>query len=295
MNPFNTLLYKVRCTWKSYRREQALGKLKQEIVNYYSNFPPQNNKEIEDAFEYIRQHPLCTFPGSFSKKYDPNQVVVCKEPTNGLLYVVHEGKKLFFRRSYNATTVRYCYCGLLTEQDADSPHCYTDRQFKIEDNDTLFDIGSAEGIIALSTIEKVGHAVLFEKDREWKEALEATFAPWKEKVTIVPKYVSDYDSEDTISIDSYLTSYPHHPDFLKIDVEGAEEAVLDGMKELLKIAPLKIALCTYHKAEDYEFFTNRLSQQGFRLAPTQGVMLFLNDIQNMKPPYFRKGLIKATL
>ncbi|WP_291585642.1 FkbM family methyltransferase [Bacteroides sp.] len=266
--------------------------MKQKIRAYYSAHPSEY-KEINEALSYMRQHKLCTFPSPFIEKYNSKKIAVQKDPENGLLYVIHEKKKLYFRRSYNPTTVRYCYCGLITEQDADSPHCYTDSKFKIENKEVLFDIGSAEGIFVLSNIEKIGYAVLFEKDKEWVEALEATFAPWAEKITIVPKYVSDHNDKESISIDSFCTSYPYRPDFIKIDVEGAEQDVLNGMEQHLETIPLKIALCTYHKAEDHSLFCKWLSGKSFKITSSKGVMIFLNDIRSLNPPYFRKGLIRA--
>jgi hypothetical protein len=291
MKLLDILEYKVRCTWKNYLWQKKLKKLEQHIINYYSSHP-SNDIEIKDGVNYIRSHSICTFPNSFVEKYNKDKFVVHKDSSNGLLYVIHDGKKLFFKRSYNTTTVKNLYCGLITEQDVESPHCYTDAQFKVEANDILFDIGSAEGNIALANIEKVKQVVLFERDREWIEALEATFAPWKEKVTIVGKYVSDQNDENNISIDTFLKNYPYQPSFVKIDVEGAEDSVLRGMKHLIDTAPLKIALCTYHQAKDYERFTTKFHQQGFKLTPSKGIMLYLNDINNMQPPYFRKGLIR---
>lgn len=288
----NKLKYKVRCTWNNYFRERDLKKMKREINAYYSQHP-SNDDEIKQAVTYLKQHTLCTFPAPFREKYNSDDIPVHTDDSNGLFYVMYGKKKLYFRRSYNKLTVKYSYCGLLTEQDAASPHCYTDDGFKVGEDEVLFDIGSAEGIFVLENIERISHAVLFEKDKEWVEALEATFEPWKEKVTIIPKYVSDHDDEDNIAIDTFLTDYPYHPDFIKIDVEGAEAAILNGMPKLLETAPLKIALCTYHRAEDHSRFTARLSQKGFKVTPSKGVMIFLNNIRLLTPPYFRKGLIKA--
>ncbi len=292
MTLLNKLRYKVKCTCNNYFWKQTLKKKKREIFAYYSIYPSED-KEISKALSYMKQQMLCTFPSSFIEKYNSRNIAVHKDSENGLLYVIHEKKKLYFKRSYNQTTVKYCYCGLITEQDPDSPHCYTDSKFKVENKEVLFDIGSAEGIFVLSNIEKISHAVLFEKDQEWVEALEATFAPWIEKITILPKYVSDHNDKEYISIDNFCTSYPYRPDFIKIDVEGAEQAVLNGMEKYLETIPSKIALCTYHKAEDYSLFCKWLSGKDFKITSSKGVMIFLNDIRSLNPPYFRKGLIRA--
>lgn len=108
-------------------------------------------------------------------------------------------------------TIRY----YTTHPDGQSPHCYISDDFIIDMNDVLFDMGSAEGIIPLTHIERISHVVLFEKDTEWIEALEATFAPWTEKVTLSNHYVSDHNGENFISIDYFLKTYPHRPSFVK--------------------------------------------------------------------------------
>lgn len=294
MSLINTLKYKIRCTWKGYFREQAIKKCQAKIISYYSSHP-SSDSETGKAVQYISTHPICTFPDQFMEKYKSIPITVYRDSGNGLLYVLHEGKKLYFKRSYNERTVKSLYRGLLTEQDVQSPHCYTSNRFTITTGDVFFDIGSAEAIIPLTHIEKTSHVVLFEKDKEWHEALEATFAPWKKKVTIVARYVSDRDDEDFISIDSFLKTYPHLPNFIKIDVEGAEATVLNGMKQLTEHThSLKIALCTYHQAEDYQRFTRLFGQRGDRIEASPGVMLFLNDLENLQPPYFRKGLIRIT-
>ncbi len=65
------------------------------------------------------------------------------------------------------------------------------------------------------------------------------------------------------------------------------------MKSILKQPPLKIALCTYHHAEDFESFCRLLKENDFTYRPSSGLMIYQNDIDNLQPPYFRKGLIKA--
>ena len=51
--------------------------------------------------------------------------------------------------------------------------------------------------------------------------MEATFAPYKEKITIVRKYVSDVDEEDNITLDTFFRDEGKFIDnlFLKMDIE----------------------------------------------------------------------------
>ena len=184
--------------------------------------------------------------------------------------------------------------GLRIEQDSQAPHCYTDEKFGIEPNEVLADIGCAEAYFSLLNIEKLKKVYLFEQDSGWIEALEATFDRWRDKVEIVPRYVSDRNNEREVRLDDFFRNKSPLPDFCKIDVEGAEKRTLEGMEKLLKTKrPLKIALCTYHRAEDFARFSQFFRENGFEHRANPGVMIFQNDIDTLQPPYFRKCLIKA--
>jgi len=57
---------------------------------------------------------------------------------------------------------------------------------------------------------------------------------------------------------------------------------------------VKMALCTYHHQEDYARFSSFLAAQGFSYRRNSGVMIYLNDLERLTPPFFRTCLIKAT-
>ena len=117
----------------------------------------------------------------------------------------------------------------------------------MSENDIVADIGSAEGNFSLSIIDKVKKIYLFESDPEIIQALRVTFEPWKEKVIIVNKYVSDETDDNFITLDSFFAD-KEAPTFLKIDVEGAEYAVLQGAKNILSTTKqMKIAIAAYHR------------------------------------------------
>ncbi|MDR0962702.1 MAG: methyltransferase [Mediterranea sp.] len=291
----DTLLRKTAWTWYKHTHQTCLiewftRRTKRQIVRFYTKHPPQEARARE-AIEYLREHPLHSIPYPFIEKYIHQEIDVYRDTETGLPYVMHEGKKLFFKRSHTDEHVRTQYRQLLMEQDTLSPHRYTDSAFYVDKGDTLFDIGCAEGNFSLSAVETAAHIVLFEGEPEWVEALRATFAPWKEKVTIVPKWVSDVDDEQSVSMDCFLRDYPGITPFIKIDVEGDESRVLKGINRLLTgNQPAKIALCTYHKPDDYATFSSLLADKGFSITPTEGVLVFTYDHQ---PPYVRKALIRA--
>ena len=94
------------------------------------------------------------------------------------------------------------------EQDHRSPHRYFDHIEEFKDK-VLLDVGAAEGILSLMAIEQVKHVYLFECSEDWIDALNKTFEPWKDKVTIIKKFVSDKDDENNVVKSSVIAQRPH--------------------------------------------------------------------------------------
>ena len=286
------LIYKIRSSWKNHLHTNKKKKARKKILKHFSQFPT-SNKEIIAAVDYLSTHPLTTFYGDFQEKYITEEVKVHFDPSNNLPYVITDGKRLYFKRSQNIRTVQILFNSLRIEQDDHAPHCYTDANFKITEGEIMADVGCAEGYFSLLNIEKTKKIYLFEQDREWIEALEATFSHWKEKIKIIPKFISDKNNENEITLDYYFKNTEEKPGFYKIDVEGAEASILKGMEELLH-TPVKIALCTYHNQHDYDLFSSFFEDRKFKHRHSNGLMIFHNDLDNMEPPFFRKCMIKAT-
>lgn len=289
---FQSISYKIECKKNIHIKKKILARKKKDILDYYRKIKSED-LEIKEALGFLKANPIQTFCSDFTMAYRWDQIDVLTDESKGLPYVIHEGKRLYFIRSYRKRTIQYCYSGLLAEQDSRSPHCYLGEGFIIQENDTMLDVGSAEGILSLQHIEKLKQVVLFERDPEWVEALEATFEPWKEKVTIVRKFVSNINDDENITLDRFLADKKYSPSFIKIDVEGAEDKVLNGMTNTFKIPALKIAICTYHQMQDYAVLSDYLIQRDFNCQPSIGLMLFLNNPDNLQAPFFRKGLIRA--
>ena len=156
----------------------------------------------------------------------------------------------------------------------------------------MVDVGAAEGNFSLSVVEKADRIFLFETDKQWIEALEATFAPWKEKVTIVNKFVGDQTTGKFIRLDDFFKDLSGNY-FLKVDVEGAESELIQGAENLFTMAKnIKAVICTYHKQNDQYEIDNLLKKRDFTTHFSDGFMLFYYD-KKIGPPYFRKGLVRA--
>lgn len=267
-------------------------KLIQELTSYFdSGKCPLPPKEVKEVSEYLKTKGLHVFPNSYSDKYFSMKIDVHHDPAYDLYYVLHQNKKLYFKRNWSVELIRSKYAFLLNEQDEQSPHCYLSKDFTIDDNSILADVGVAEGIFVLPYIEKIKHAYLFETDPEWLEALNATFASYKDKITIVHKFVANKDDEKHIRLDTFFKD--RAVDFIKVDVDGAEQELLNGAVTVLKkIQNLKVAICTYHKQNDEKDFTSLLQSYGFKTSVTPNFVLFYIEGE-FKPPYLRRGLIRA--
>lgn len=152
------------------------------IITFYKNKESIEADEKE-VLDYLIEHPgLTIYPYKFVSSWDYKSVKVFLDEETALRYVIHNGYKLFFRRSSSEEEIMGTYFGLVNEQRAESPHLYLTDDFQVNAGDVVADIGAAEGIFTLNCIEKVSKAYLFEPSTEWIEALEATFKPWKEKI-----------------------------------------------------------------------------------------------------------------
>ena len=272
-----------------WRTANRLNNLKKKILRFYKT-RPSSDPEINEALNFLKGNPLSVFPYTFSKSYDPATIDVFADDTSGLNYVMFRKHKLFFKRGLSLEQIRHAYSFLLCEQDPESPHCYLTGDFNIAGNSILADVGCAEGIFSLMNIDQLKQVYLFEADPDWIDALEQTFRPWKEKVTIVNKFVSDRTEGNFVSLDDYFKTAP--VDFLKIDVDGAEDDLLKGSMRFIAGNRLKIALCTYHRQGDDRKFGGILEKLNFKINFSQNYMLFYFD-EEFGPPYFRKALIRA--
>lgn len=292
MNSFLFTIYRIFVP-KPVRTVILKKNLRKKILNYYSALPENEiNDEQREILNYLHNNPVTTFPYLFWQNYSPERIEVFTDPSNGIKYVLQDDKKLYFKKRWSKKRIQRAYADLAREQDPESPHRYLSGNFSPGKDEAIADIGAAEGNFSLSVIEKVKKIYLIEYDREWTEALEATFAPWKEKVEIISKYVSDTDDEMNIRLDTLIESMKDII-FLKIDVDGFEKKVMNGaMKTISGNKPLKIALCTYHKSNDEKDFTLLLENNRFKVTPSKGYVIHYYD-KKIRSPWLRRGLLRA--
>lgn len=218
---------------------------------------------------------------------------------NGLPFVEHNGKRLFFPANLKPDEARASYLDYIENEGLTgsgirkkSPHCYIGESFKVEPGDIVLDIGSAEALFTLDTIDVASHAYIFECMKKWQKPLARTFEPYKSKVTIINKFVAAQTAGRSIRLADAIPGRHGTTFFMKMDIEGAELEVLAASEDFLKDNRVKLACCTYHRQDDAEKISAFLSRLGFKISFTDGYMLTKQN--GIRFPYFRKGMIHAT-
>jgi len=275
-----------------YRSMRHRHKLRHTLLRYFQN-EKSLTAEQHAVFDYLKQNPLSEFPYHYIKNYDVDSIKTYFDTDLRMFYVLQDNKRLYFKKKWNEVQCKLYYRALLMEQDESSPHRYETANFQVSQGDVVVDAGAAEGNFALSIIDTAKKIYLFEVDPDWIEALEITFAPWKEKVDIINKYVSNHTDDTCIALDDFFKELPVN--FLKADIEGAENQMIEGAKLILqRKESLKIVLCTYHKHDDAEILNNKLKEYQFFTEFSKGYIIFWYELYDkLQPPYLRRVLLRA--
>lgn len=288
---------------RKYISQYRWNKMKRQIVNDFSDSEEADIRELVDNIR--EQGCIRTFNYPFYNHYDSNSIEVYYDKENeGYPYVFHkvkgqETRRIYFPLSWTLKNISEAYCQLLVEQDKDSPHCYKNSDYEVQDNAIVLDLGVAEGNFSVEIIDRVKHIYLFEGDSIWWKPLSLTFARWKEKITIIPKYVSDIDEDCYISLNTFLKEKKLSGEkiFIKMDIEGYEERVLNGCSEELKKlieckSDINMAVCSYHKQGSEKEIRDILLRIGFtKIQNSKGFMILNNFCEERVYPYFRRGIL----
>jgi hypothetical protein len=265
---------------------------RKKVLAHFKNVDPQSlPPEIAEALKYLKWHKYYAYPYKWTRKYDNLLPELYWDKANQCFFTMYEGKKMYFSKRYTQDQVIWALRTIFKEQDPSSPHLYLTESFQIDPGCIVIDAGVAEGNFALSAIEKAKLLYIIECEKEWMDALRLTFAPWKEKVIFIEKYLSDSQSDTTTSIDELVSPKPGESYFIKLDIEGFEQKALKGMKKLMASGNhVKMDVCTYHHPNDLIEIESILQSYNLTWQVSDGYILYFQEDEE---PSFRKVLIRA--
>ncbi|MFZ4796588.1 MAG: FkbM family methyltransferase [Bacteroidia bacterium] len=264
--------------------------LKNRIINFYN----QNENDITDldfknALKYYKHNDISVFPYSFKEEYSKTDLIINND--NGFNYYLLNNHKLYFKQNWSELSCKSYIKSLLIEQDSRSPHCYCNENFSIQNDETLLDIGAAEGNFSLLSINLAKEIVVFEYNNDWFKTLTKTFKAFSH-VKIIHKKVDSLTSQNTIALDDIPELFSKKL-FIKMDVEGGERSIFKGMEKLLSSNPnIRLAVCTYHGYNDANEFEKYFKEKGFQTEFSTGYMLYY-FAKDLKPPFLRKGVLRV--
>lgn len=253
------------------------------------------SEELQQVMDYASDNGVRMYCYPFYDEYMEKEAPVCYDRERGLYYGVCFGRRMYLARRYDTSQKAGLYFQYACmEQDERSPHRYITEHFSVREGDVGIDIGAAEGIFALQVIDDVEHIYLIEADIDWCEALEATFCNDRDKVTIIQGYVSDMDQGENLTLDTVFKD--KRIDFIKMDIEGAERKALEGAGRLTKRCLPKMAVCTYHNAEDEKAIREWFAKAGpYKVQNSQGYVICQGEweLNHLEDVGFRRALLWA--
>lgn len=269
-----------------------------KIMDYYSS---NDNSQYLQELNYLHSiKNVDVFPYKQLKTFD--DIEFGMDNKYNLPYVIHKNKKLFFSEIYGIEGARNSYKNFIEVENLfgggykeKAPHQYQSENVKVEQGDIVVDIGAAEGLFSLDIIDKVNKVILIENDEKWLKPLRATFEPYKDKVTIINKSISDKDNKNEVTLETCLKKLEIKGLFIKMDIEGYETTAIRINENILsKPYKTRLVCCTYHNQNDANELEELFKNYGYKTEFSDGYMIFRYD-ENISPPYFRKGVIRAKM
>lgn len=263
--------------------------IKNKVMDKYRN---SSNDDLLKSLNTIDFDNGCTFSTELTEKYRGKDGMfdISFDETSGLYYSYWHGKRIYLKRSMNSKEASGYLMNIAVEQDSASPHSYSNME-PIGKDEVLVDAGAAEGFFALDWVDCCKKIYLVEASMEWIETLRYTFAPYKDKVEIIPKFLGPSKRNGSITLDE-IDEMGFPITFIKMDIEGAETKALQGAKKVLSSnRPLRILACAYHRSKDAQNLSMQLLDAHFTVRFTDGYMFF--PFEKPIVPELRHGLVIA--
>lgn len=279
--------------------KKKYNQIQKDFVDLYYQIHTVEAKKFSDELDFLKKHSTAmVFPYERTKQETASPCGY--DSQEKLPFVLHKEKKLYFPNNISPQEAFHAYDNYINNEHileknyiGKAPHQYQTLDFQINQGDILLDIGCAEALLTLDNIEKIKKAYLFESDESWIKPLKATFRNYQDKVVIINKLVSNKNNKKETLL-SNIIKERNDSFFVKMDIEGAEEDVLLANLDFFNsVNEIKAAICTYHKHQHEHSIKKILEENGFKTFFSEGFMLPY-EFPNFIPPFFRKGLIRAT-
>lgn len=283
----------IRCFMPSRLFVKRILKREREQFSDLSRLVLLQEKRYDDKeiFDFIRKYGVHSMVNAnWVWEYWNSKLKVYYDKHKELPYVMHKKNRLYFKRGMQKEQIILAYMYLCIEQDKRSPHCYRNMVGTDRNYDVIIDVGGAEGIFALDYIDNAKKIIIIEADFNWQEALKATFEPYKDKVTILSKYISDKNDEMNITLDQIIECHVKKDSncLIKMDIEGYEERALYGAKKSVAAQKIHWVIALYHKISDEwklpSFFEKTRCQISSGYVIPRGEEFCCE-------PYLRKGIL----
>jgi len=180
--------------------------------------------------------------------------------------------KLYWPESYD---IKGLYQVIIETFESNDWHFYETFNTKVEKNDTVVDVGAAEGLFSLSVLDRCKNIVIIEPNKLFVESLKCTFKNYLGKnVELFNLAAGNTNTQVEINdngissgiiqsknggikmstLDDILTN--NHVDYIKADIEGYEMDMLRGAAETIRKNRPKMAITCYHGNNDYNEMIN---------------------------------------
>jgi FkbM family methyltransferase len=167
-------------------------------------------------------------------------------------------------------------------------HHYEVPETSVRLGDVVLDCGAAEGIFALSVLERAAQVAIFEPSPDFASSLHLTFADAGNAV-VVPAALGSFEGKaflagnslygfvkmdggipiEITTIDAWAAGKNTRVDFIKGDLESHEFEVLKGARRVIQRDRPKIAFTAYHPGNSWkemaDFLRGLVPEYKFRI------------------------------
>lgn len=226
-------------------------------ILFFWIFINKNNVSFSELIKFLFKPKVATIAFKFIQKITKNE--------DFEITFNNIDKKLFWPSKFSISRLNQV---VAESFDTEDWHYYQKEHTEINAGEIILDIGTAEGLLPISVIDKCQHIYMIEPSTLFCNCLHKTFSNFKEKTTIFNVAVGNSDGKinfdenslegmisnentafsqelpiykiDTLLNNKQLITY------LKADIEGFELEMLKGAEQTIKNNKPKIAITTYH-------------------------------------------------